>query len=226
MNRRVARESVLKALYAEEIGHHPPAVVMDTILKADLSSEPDTFRFAEELYLKTRDNKQTAEERISQHSANWDLKRVAVIDRILLRMAVTEFLDFDDIPTKVTINEAIDMAKQYSTRDSGRFVNGLLDAILHDLKQSGTLNKKGRGLIESSAGGRSPGSERRAARASASSHSPGKRPTKAAEESNTTDVASATGTPDAAPPKPSLRPRKKRRSETLPDTPNSTESPL
>ncbi len=65
-------------------------------------------------------------------------------------MAVTEFLHFEQIPTKVTINEAIELAKSYSTRKSGTFVNGILDAILNDLSEKGRIIKKGRGLIETS----------------------------------------------------------------------------
>jgi N utilization substance protein B len=81
---------------------------------------------------------------------NWEMERIALIDRILLRIAIAELLYFPDIPPKVSINEAIEIAKEYSTAKSGKFINGVLDAILTDLKQSGKLNKSGRGLIEES----------------------------------------------------------------------------
>jgi N utilization substance protein B len=75
---------------------------------------------------------------------------LAVLDKLIIRMAISELLYFDEIPTKVSINEAIELAKQYSTRKSGNFVNGILDAILGTLTEQGKINKKGRGLIESS----------------------------------------------------------------------------
>jgi transcription antitermination protein NusB len=65
-------------------------------------------------------------------------------------MSISELLFFDEVPTKVTINEAIELAKSYSTRKSGNFVNGILDAVLNSLKKENKINKKGRGLIEAS----------------------------------------------------------------------------
>ena len=79
-----------------------------------------------------------------------ELHRVAVIDRMLLRIGVCEFLYFDDIPPKVTINEAIEIAKLFSTDASGKFVNGVLGAVHQDLKNSGKLVKRGLGLITNS----------------------------------------------------------------------------
>ena len=71
-----------------------------------------------------------------------------MIDRILLRIGIVELIYFPDIPPKVTINEVIEIAKDYSTSNSNKFINGILDAVLSDLKKSGKLNKTGRGLIE------------------------------------------------------------------------------
>ena len=75
---------------------------------------------------------------------NWDKERVALIDLLLLRMGVCELLYFPTIPTKVTINEYIDIAKQYSTPQSGQFVNGVLDNILKDLVKEGKIQKEER----------------------------------------------------------------------------------
>ncbi len=75
---------------------------------------------------------------------NWDKDRVALIDLLLLRMGVCEFLFFPTIPTKVTINEYIDIAKQYSTPQSGQFVNGVLDNILKDLEKEDRVRKMDR----------------------------------------------------------------------------------
>ena len=73
-----------------------------------------------------------------------------MIDLIVLRMALCEFLYFEEIPTKVTINEAIEIVKKYSTAKSGRFVNGILDASLLELIKQGKIKKTGRGLIDRS----------------------------------------------------------------------------
>ena len=72
---------------------------------------------------------------------------MAFLDKIILKIGVAEFLNFPEIPPKVTINEAIEIAKDYSSKSSGKFVNGVLDAILEDLKKEDKLNKTGRGLL-------------------------------------------------------------------------------
>jgi N utilization substance protein B len=77
---------------------------------------------------------------------NWEAERVAIIDLILLRMGVCELLYFPTIPTKVTINEYIDLAKMYSTPQSGQFVNGVLDNLLKELSNEGKIRKQERGL--------------------------------------------------------------------------------
>ena len=83
-------------------------------------------------------------ELIEPKLVNWDKERVALIDLLLLRMGVCEFLYFPTIPTKVTINEYIDIAKQYSTPQSGQFVNGVLDNILKDLVKEDKVRKEER----------------------------------------------------------------------------------
>lgn len=79
---------------------------------------------------------------------NWEASRVATIDLILLKMAVCEFLYFPTIPTKVTLNEFVEIAKQYSTDKSKEFVNGVLDRLMKDLEKAGKIKKSGRGLVE------------------------------------------------------------------------------
>ena len=78
------------------------------------------------------------------------MNRIALIDKILLRMGICELLYFPDIPPKVSINEVIEIAKVFSTAGSGKFINGILDAILSELKTTGNLKKTGRGLMEES----------------------------------------------------------------------------
>ena len=149
-NRRASREAALKSIYAVEIGKNSTQDVTRIIIKRALSDDKEAVKFAEKLLLITVDHASEHDEIIDQHIKNWDVSRLAVIDKLILRMAISELLFFDDIPTKVTINEAIELAKEYSTRKSGNFVNGILDAILNQFKKEKKINKKGRGLIEAS----------------------------------------------------------------------------
>jgi N utilization substance protein B len=79
---------------------------------------------------------------------NWDFDRMAVIDRISLKLAIAEFMEFPSIPSKVTLNEYVDLSKSYSTEKSKEFVNGILDRMLKQLIKDGKINKEGRGLVE------------------------------------------------------------------------------
>jgi N utilization substance protein B len=107
-----------------------------------LSSEKREY--AQDLLLAVIDKEPYSTELILPKLNNWDKDRVAMIDMLLLRMGVCEFLYFSTIPTKVTINEYIDIAKQYSTPQSGQFVNGVLDNILKDLVKDNNINKTDR----------------------------------------------------------------------------------
>lgn len=100
--------------------------------------------YAQDLLLAVIDKEPQCLELITPRLTNWDKERVAMIDMLLLRMGVCEFLYFPTIPTKVTINEYIDVAKQYSTPQSGQFVNGVLDNILKDLVKEDKVNKTDR----------------------------------------------------------------------------------
>jgi N utilization substance protein B len=85
---------------------------------------------------------------IREHTNNWDIERIAMMDILLMRLAVTEAITFNSIPVKVSLNEYIELAKQYSTNKSNSFVNGILDKSFQELKKSGKIKKTGRGLIE------------------------------------------------------------------------------
>lgn len=148
--RREAREAVLQALYANEVASGKWKDITNSVIKPRLSDDKEIFKFAERLFLKVVNNQETVDEIIQAHIKNWSLDRLTKIDRQLLRMAITEFLFFEQIPTKVTINEAIEIAKTYSTKKSGNFINGILDSALEQLKQDGRIEKKGRGLVETS----------------------------------------------------------------------------
>lgn len=116
---------------------------------SDVTDEADKT-FARELIRKVLDNTADLDKRIVERVTNWEMKRIALIDKILLRMGICELLYFPDIPPKVSINESLEIAKDFSTAGSAKFINGVLDAILDDEKKQGKLNKSGRGLVEES----------------------------------------------------------------------------
>lgn len=150
LNRRAAREAALMSIYAVEIGQNSTQDVTTQIIKEKLKDDRDSVKFSERLLLLTADHAHEHDQVIEKHINNWEVARLAIIDKLILRMAISELLFFDDVPTKVTINEAIEIAKKYSTRKSGNFVNGILDAILGEFKKEDKIKKKGRGLIETS----------------------------------------------------------------------------
>ncbi|MBO8131298.1 MAG: transcription antitermination factor NusB [Candidatus Helarchaeota archaeon] len=138
--RRAARELVLQSLYAQELSEDPVQTVEEYIInQSDLSEE--LKEFARELFKKAATNKEELDKYIKEKSLNWEFDRIAVVDRLIMRMAICEFLYFDDIPPKVSIAEAIEIAKKYSTDNSSAFVNGILDAILRTLIEHGLIEK-------------------------------------------------------------------------------------
>jgi N utilization substance protein B len=98
-------------------------------------------KYAYDLLFSTIDKKDFCMELIKQKLQNWDAERVAIIDLILLCMGITELMFFETIPTKVTINEFIEISKMYSTRQSGSFINGVLDNIYKDLERENKIIK-------------------------------------------------------------------------------------
>ena len=89
--------------------------------------------FADPLIKGALENRDEADEVITKHARNWELHRIAAVDRNILRLAIYEMLHRDDIPPVVSINEAVDIAKKFSTQDSGKFVNGILDKVKSEL---------------------------------------------------------------------------------------------
>jgi len=102
---------------------------------------PDKWDFAKSLLITTYNKREHLLDIIKPKLQNWDSERIASIDLVLMKMGIAEFLYFETIPTKVTINEYIDIAKEYSTEQSGHFVNGILDNIHKELAASDKLNK-------------------------------------------------------------------------------------
>jgi N utilization substance protein B len=98
-------------------------------------------QFAKDLLLTVMNKETQLAELITPRLQNWDAERIAILDMILMKMGAAEFLFFETIPTKVTINEYIDLAKEYSTAQSGQFVNGILDNIHKELLQENRIHK-------------------------------------------------------------------------------------
>ncbi|MBI5059731.1 transcription antitermination factor NusB [candidate division KSB1 bacterium] len=131
--RRAAREWALRILYAHELSHNPIDVCRDEVLAN--ARVDGTLSFCKSLVMRVAEKDEQIDALIGPALEKWDLNRIAVIDHLLLRMGIAEFLYFDDIPFKVTINEYIELAKRYSTAQSGRFVNGILDAVSTGLQK-------------------------------------------------------------------------------------------
>ncbi len=113
-----------------------------------LKDEKDDLEFMSVLFKKTAIYKQQFDELIDKHTKNWDIERIANMDMLLMEMALAEILYLPNIPVKASLNEYIDISKEYSTPNSKTFVNGVLDKIIADLKEQNKINKTGRGLKE------------------------------------------------------------------------------
>jgi len=147
--RRRARELALCALYAFELSKNPLSQVFRDLFEKQSESD-DIYRFCSELAKTTSEHLIEFDEVIKEKAINWDFDRIAIIDRIILRIAMCEFLYFNDIPPKVSIDEAIEIAKKYSTEKSGKFINGILDSVLTQWKSEKRILKAGRGLLDKS----------------------------------------------------------------------------
>ena len=126
-SRRMARELALQALFSVEIGHRDAAEVLDEYLSS--FSESAQRLFVKDLVLGTLEHAQESDDRISPLLEGWTIERLPTIDRLLLRMAAFELRPRPETPRPVIINEAVELAKRFSTEDSGRFVNGVLSAL-------------------------------------------------------------------------------------------------
>jgi N utilization substance protein B len=127
--RRQARELALQGLYAYEVHHRDIDEILEQISQ-DGNPGDKPLHYARRLMETVIKNLEFVDKEIGRLAQNWDLERIALIDRIILRMALAEIHFMPDIPEKVAINEAIDLAKEYSTIESSSFVNGILDAAL------------------------------------------------------------------------------------------------
>ncbi|MDP4289931.1 MAG: transcription antitermination factor NusB [Bacteroidota bacterium] len=119
------------------------------VYKSNDSNDPDSDKeFVVRLFRKTIVNNDELEKLVDQKAQNWDVERIAIIDILLLKMALAELIEFPSIPVKVTLNEYIELAKIYSSPRSNVFINGILDKLILELKENGRIVKSGRGLME------------------------------------------------------------------------------
>ncbi len=125
--RRKAREATMQALYALEINNGFPQDVLELCNDSFNNSENNIY--TRELFNCVVEKQSWADDLISQCLENWEYGRVAILDKILLRMGVSEIYHIDDVPPKVSISEMVEIAKVYSTEESSSFVNGILDTI-------------------------------------------------------------------------------------------------
>ena len=127
--RTQGRETALKILYQAEITHRDISSAARYFWTQLESIDPQVKEFAERITGGIEHNFKAIDEKISQYAANWQLKRMAAIDRNVLRIGVFELVYTPDVPPKVSINEAVELAKKYGDLESGKFVNGILDKI-------------------------------------------------------------------------------------------------
>lgn len=166
--RRLARERVMQILYAHELGGDDLDRLFVEFVEPDLREadkrvvrkvtnwEDGALDFAKALTRELITHREAINQVIRERLERWDIQRVALIDRLLMEIGIVELLYFPEIPPKATINELIEIAKDFSTEESGKFINGLLHAVMTHLTKTGEMKKSGRGLLEESVNGYRP----------------------------------------------------------------------
>ena len=138
LSRRLARRIGLQILFTNDFLREDIESVSYRVAE---SLGEELCDFTMDLVTQTSKNEEELNNLIIKHLRNWDYKRVAVLDRVLIRMALCEMMFFKDIPVEVTINEALEISKDFSNLKSRRFVNGILDSIYKELKSSNKIDK-------------------------------------------------------------------------------------
>ena len=131
--RRKSRELAMQMLFQADVGKQTPEQVRATFWKSSDEVEPEVRGFAEDLFRIANANIERIDELIAQNSKHWRIERMPAVDRNLLRLAVGEMLAFKSTPFPIVINEALEIARRYSSPESINFLNGILDAIAHSL---------------------------------------------------------------------------------------------
>jgi transcription antitermination protein NusB len=137
-NRRISRELALQALYACDVGDNVDCVAVLKGIMDESGADDEAESYAKTLVTSVFSRRAEIDTMLQHHTANWDVKRMTAIDRNILRMAVAELESSEDVPFKVVIDEAVELAKQYGTDDSGKFVNGVIDSIRKEMPEKNT----------------------------------------------------------------------------------------
>lgn len=130
LKRREAREKALFCLYQSDLLD----IDVDELIKMDLKNKKNIDQFTLKLVKGVKNNFENLNEIINLHSSNWQIDRMSILDRNMLRIALYEIMFEQEIPLKVTINEAIEISKKYGTNESGKFVNGILGKVVEEMK--------------------------------------------------------------------------------------------
>lgn len=134
ISRRKAREYAMQSLYAAEVGGDSTGKLGDILLH-DEPVAADTREYGLRLARAVQAHGEEIDHLIAECAERWDVSRLAVVDRVVLRMAVAELMTQPDVPPKVCINEAVEIARKFSTEHSSGFVNGVLDAVARRLRE-------------------------------------------------------------------------------------------
>jgi N utilization substance protein B len=141
-------KDIVKGLVEKTVKSFDPEAGGELVLNTLSINWEEDREFIEILYKRASSLDKEHKELIATNTRNWEVERLPLTDRIILEMAIAELLSFPSIPVKVTINEYIELAKNYSTPKSRQFINGILDVISKELKEAGAVKKSGRGLID------------------------------------------------------------------------------
>ena len=150
-DKRLARVIAIQAIYAYEMHPQKSSDILSVILNDDheedwipLDSKPskEAVNYAKKLYKMVIEIKDELDELIINRSKNWSIDRITLLDRLILWMALAEMIYIDDVPPKVSIAEGVEIAKYFSTDESGSFVNGILDSVYNDILKSEDVQKK------------------------------------------------------------------------------------
>lgn len=133
VSRRRGREFTMQILYASEVGGEILENAAETLAGGEPPVPPEAKQYGLQLARTVRMRAGEIDRLIHGTSDHWELDRLAVVDRIILRMAIAELITEADVPSKVCINEAVEIARKYSTENSSKFVNGILDAVARQL---------------------------------------------------------------------------------------------
>ena len=131
MSRRLAREIAFKTLFQYDVGHNEEEPALSSLLD-ESGLNNDYAAFARELVSGTIAHQAEIDQSISPYLQHWEMDRLAAVDRSILRLATYELLFRDDIPTAVSINEALDLSKAFNSDEAAKFLNGVLDKLAHD----------------------------------------------------------------------------------------------